>query len=551
MVCKIISSLEKCFLDESIESKPQYSAASMLKNEVFHFGVCYQIKSQKVHGKGFYKMSVSSPIAEYIKFCRVNHVPVHMPAYKEHIDDNYLRTAPGIYPDLLVPIEPGQRMMGSDDLQSLFATVDTGAQVSAGVYPVEVTFSTMEDEYVCSAKLELEIIDAMLPPQSLIYTNWFHCDCLQSYYGTESFDEKHWQIIENFLSTAAKHGMNTVLTPIFTPPLDTDIGRERPTTQLIDITVTDSGYSFGFDNLDRWIDTCQRVGIEYYEIAHFFTQWGALHAPKIVANVNGQTKKIFGWETDSCSPEYREFLQALIPALLEHLRMRGVDRLCMFHVSDEPKLDQLEQYGRARAIVAPLLKGYPIIDALSNYEFYEQGVVEHPVPSSNHIEPFIEGKVPGLWTYYCCGQGRNVSNRFIAMPSARTRVLGTQMFKYDIAGFLQWGYNFYYNQRSHELINPYVCTDGDYFGPAGDAFSVYPALDGSAHASLRLNAFFDGLQDMRAMQQCAKLYSKEYVIRLIEENIPPVTFASYPHDAGWLLTVREKINTAIKAAAGK
>ncbi|MBO7275717.1 MAG: hypothetical protein J6V15_05020, partial [Clostridia bacterium] len=317
-----------------------------------------------------------------------------------------------------------------------------------------MTFSTMEVEYVCSAKLELEIIDAMLPPQSLIYTNWFHCDCLQSYYGTESFDEKHWQIIENFLSTAAKHGMNTVLTPIFTPPLDTDIGRERPTTQLIDITVTDSGYSFGFDKLDRWIDTCQRVGIEYYEIAHFFTQWGALHAPKIVANVNGQTKKIFGWETDSCSPEYREFLQALIPALLEHLRMRGVDRQCMFHVSDEPKLDQLEQYGRARAIVAPLLEGYPIIDALSNYEFYEQGVVEHPVPSSNHIEPFIEGKVPGLWTYYCCGQGRNVSNRFIAMPSARTRVLGTQMFKYDIAGFLQWGYNFYYNQRSHELINP-------------------------------------------------------------------------------------------------
>ena len=205
MVCRIISSLEKCFLDENIESKPELASASMLKNEVFHFGVCYQIKSDLPHVKGFYRMAVVSPIAQYIKLYQVNHVPAHMPAYKEHIDDNYLRTAPGIYPDLLVPIEPGKRMMGSDNLQSLFATVDTCAQVAAGVYPVEVIFFNMDGEQVCSAKTELEIIDAMLPKQKLIYTNWFHCDCLQSYYGTGSFDDRHWQIIENFLSTAVVH----------------------------------------------------------------------------------------------------------------------------------------------------------------------------------------------------------------------------------------------------------------------------------------------------------------------------------------------------------
>ena len=547
MLCRIISSLEKCFLQESIFQKPEYKKASMLKNEIFHFGICYQLKTDHPGSKGFYTAELSSPIADHIRISRVRHVPVELPVYKS-FDSDYLSTKPGLYPDLLIPYTLGGRMSVSHNLQSLFVEIDPRSQVAAGVYPVQIEFRDDTGEIAAQAGFEIEIIDALLPPQTLINTQWFHCDCLQSYYGTEAFDERHWTIIENFLRTAVKNGMNTVLTPIFTPPLDTDIGRERPTTQLVDITVTDSGYSFGFDKLDRWIDMCERVGIGYFEIAHFFTQWGAFHAPKIVAKVGGETKKIFGWETDSCSGEYAGFLQALIPALLRHLKARGVDKRCFFHVSDEPKAEQLEQYAAARAIVAPLLEGYTIMDALSNFEFYDKGVVEHPIPSNNHIEPFLEAKVPDLWTYYCCGQTKEVSNRFIAMPSARTRVMGMQMYKYDIAGFLHWGYNFYYNQRSHDLINPYLCTDGEYFGPAGDAFSVYPAPDGTAYESLRLPAFSDGLQDMRAMQKCAQLYSKEFVIKLMEEGTEPVTFSRYPRSSGWLLTVREKINAAIKAA---
>ena len=45
------------------------------------------------------------------------------------------------------------------------------------------------------------------------------------------------------------------------------------------------------------------------------------------------------------------------------------------------------------------------------------------------------------------------SNRFIAMPSYRTRSIGMQMFGYGIKGFLHWGYNFYNTQYSREQIN--------------------------------------------------------------------------------------------------
>ena len=67
-----------------------------------------------------------------------------------------------------------------------------------------------------------------------------------------------------------------------------------------------------------------------------------------------------------------------------------------------------------------------------------------------------------------------------------------QMFKYDIVGFLQWGYNFYYSYRSVYPINPYECNDGgpttengDIWVPAGDTFCVYPAPDGTAKYETR------------------------------------------------------------------
>ena len=80
----------------------------------------------------------------------------------------------------------------------------------------------------------------------------------------------------------------------------------NPTTQLMDITVeADGSYRFGFEKLDRWIDLCHSVGIKYFEIAHLFTQWGAFKCPKVMATVDGEYKRIFGWETDAKGEEYK------------------------------------------------------------------------------------------------------------------------------------------------------------------------------------------------------------------------------------------------------
>lgn len=542
MKVKLISSLEKCFLDESISDKKEYKKGSCFKNELFHFCVCYQAEDER----SYPVLTVESEISDYVRVWRIEAVPVQH-AFDRYSDDYFLRKTPGLYPDVMQPVGADGRLNAPASLKALMVEVDTGGKVPAGIYPITFCFSEYGQEY--RQTFELEIIDAFLPKQETVYTQWFYCDCLMNYYETEAFDDRHFEIIENFAKTAVRYGVNMLLTPVFTPALDTYIGGERPTTQLVGVTKNGSKYSFDFSLLGRWIDMCDRVGVEYFEISHFFTQWGASAAPKVMATVDGEYKKIFGWETDASGAEYSGFLREFIPALLSYMKERGDDKRCYFHISDEPHgADQMENYLKAKGIVAPLLEGYVIMDALSDYEFYSRGIVEHPVVAVSDIETFIENGVSDLWGYYCVGQNYEVSNRFIAMPSHRNRIIGTQIYKYGLKGFLQWGYNFYNNQLSYAAVNPFMSTDAEYFGAAGDAFSVYPGPGGKPWESIRLLVFYDALQDVRAFKLCEQLYGRDYVMNILEENTEPITFRKYPRNDDYLLNVREKINSSVKSA---
>ena len=187
------------------------------------------------------------------------------------------------------------------------------------------------------------------------------------------------------------------------------------------------------------------------------------------------------------------------------------------------------------------------MDALSDFRFYKMKLVPNPVPANDHIDKFI-GNVEDLWVYYCSAQNKhNVANRFFCNDSVRTRVIGYQMFKFDIKGFLQWGYNFYFTRYSKALVNPFEVTDAGKEFPSGDSFMVYPASDGTPYHSLRLKVFYDALQDMAALNTLEKLTDKKSCLDIIEEEGKHnISFRDYPHSNDWLLSTREKVNEAIK-----
>lgn len=539
-----VSSLEKIFEEESF--KPQFLLLedSMLFGERYSFQAAYCLK-----GTSPIRVMVQAggTLAKHVIIRKVDSVPSKVPADAEQ-DEPVLRTTPGRYPDILLPLNKPFEIL-PNQWGSLWITIPETCTLPAGKY--ELQLSIVEEqtgEVIGRCQFSLQRLQVVLPPQTLLHTEWFHADCIANWYQVPVFGEKYWDLIEKYLKGAVSYGVNMILTPLFTPPLDTEPGGERTTVQLVDVYKVPSGYKFGFEKLERWIKLCKKCGIRHFEFSHLFTQWGAKYAPKIMAfegepetlPKDAEPIRIFGWETEALSDEYITFLRAFLSALMQFIHKQHLEKQCYFHISDEPKSEQLADYLKAREIIKPLIEDCPIMDACSDYDFYEQGIMDIPVCCSDHLEPFIEHQVPNMWTYYCSAQKEEVSNRFFGMPSLRNRVLGVQLYKYKISGFLHWGYNFWNSGLSIRHINPYEETDAGGALPSGDCFLVYPGDEGPV-GSIRAEVFYEGLQDMRLLQLVESLTSREEVMDLIDStHNAPITFKQYPRRDEWVFELRKR-----------
>ena len=537
----LISSLEKVFCTGEWNFTNQ-TFGSMLRNERYSFQLAGKAEGES-RSRIPLKLEITSPIAEYIRVWRVGYVPSLLPSKRECEDDDYITKQPGLFPDPLYPVIDGEIELAANQNRAFWFSVEPNGS-HAGTYPIHICISTPKGEQAAELTYTIEIIDADLPPQRLVSTGWFHCDGLAVQHGVEPLSDAHFAIIEKYMRVYAAFGHNMILTPVFTPPLDTEVGGERLTIQLVDVTVQNGKYVFGFEKLERWIEIAERCGIRYFEISHLFTQWGAKCAPKIMASVDGTYQKISGWETEAQSEDYRNFLAAFLPGLNAFLQKSGVADRTYFHVSDEPGAEHLESYRAAKEQLISYVNGYPVIDALSDYSFYETGAVSKPIVATNHVQTFLDHGVENLWVYYCTSQGSLVANRFMAQPSYRNRILGYQLYKYDIAGFLHWGFNFWNSQFSLRAINPYAVTDADGGFQSGDAFVVYPLDErGEVVCSFRLFVFAEGLQDLRALRLLEERIGRSAVMELLEGI---EGFDNYPRNPEYILQLRQKINEKIK-----
>ncbi len=528
MEIKILSSLAKVFPDE-IYSGTEITSLCALLNEKTAFQLAFKSEYDE-------EIAVTSD-NENVTLFKQQFVPVGLAAPEEH-DDFFIRNAEsGDYPDVLIEL-CGRLCLKAGEWTAVWCEFNA---VNKGENTVCIKAGDK------SVSVKCFVSDCEIGNKSLICTHWFHTDCLADYYNVPVFSDAYWQIVANYMAFAAQHGINLILTPLFTPPLDTEVGGERPTVQLVDVTVVSRGkYAFGFDNFKKWVKIALENGIMYFEMSHLFTQWGAYNAPKIIAKTKNGEKRIFGWETNAHGKAYTSFLRQLAPELIKCIDELGIRERCIFHASDEPDKKHYFSYKKAAAIINELFGEFKIIDALSEFEYYKRGIVKCPVPCIAEIEKFF-AKVPELWTYFCCNPyTENYPNRFIAMPSLRTRIMGVIMYKYNVKGFLHWGYNFYYTQYSKNRTDPYKTTDAGGAFSSGDSFVVYPAEDGTPRASLRLKVFYEAMQDYEALFALQKKIGREKTVALIDEGLnEPISANRYPHDEGYIIALREKINKAL------
>lgn len=526
---KQISDMEKIISPEDLNAAKEIKSAVLLKGE--HFAYQAAVKADYTTAV---KINIESDIADCVRVFDIKNAVADYPRACDCSDTDYMTFEPCAMPDILVPVEEQNGTVRAvKNSGEFWINVELPEDVAAGEHYIKIKAESANPSVTaepCESVMTINVIDAVLPKQRTMFTQWFYADCIASVHNAEIYGERHWELIEKYIKLAAELGINMLLTPVITPPLDTGVGNMRPDVQLVKIDKSSEKYSFDFSRVERWIKLCEKYGIEHFEISHLFSQWGLEYSPNIFAYENGEKRHIFGWHIKADSEEYKAFLAQFVPELVKFLEDMGVAENCYFHISDEPSINHLENYRSAYEFVKPMLGKAKTMDALSDIEFYNHGLVPVPVTATDHIEPFIEKDIKNRWAYYCCGQHTEVGNRFLAMAAYRNRILGLQLYLYNIEGFLQWGYNFYYSQLSLYEINPYVTTSGDKAFSSGDPFSVYPSKDG-VYPSMRAYIFKDALQDIEICRALEEKLGRETVTELIEKEAGmKITFKKYPRN---------------------
>lgn len=554
----VLSSLCRVF-PEVDPSENKRAFFSCMKNESLSFQVAYKLLEG--YAMPFNLKIISDlPISLYSEGA----VPV-LQVKEEKLEDKY---RPGLVYDMLLKktVNPPLTLMRYpkrtfwfdgdriqlhatfDSWKALWLTVNENEKrLAPGTHTIRLQLLARSDNsLVGECQLTVEVVDACLPRQKLIYTNWFHCDCLCDTYGVEMFSEDFWRIFCNFVKVAVKHGMNMLLTPCFTPPLDTSIGGQRKTAQLVDVRVTEGTYQFDFTLLERFVEEAQKCGIQYFEHSHLFTQWGAEHAPKIMATVNGKYTQLFGWKTKATGKKYREFLNAYIPQLRSFLREKGLEKKMLFHISDEPNEAVKENYLQAKALLQDLLEGCMVGDAMSHYCIYKDVRISTPIVATDYVQDFY-GRCKNLWAYYTGNQCTDaMSNRKLNCSPERNRIIGLSLYSYNIKGFLHWGYNFYYDMLCCGTFDPKTETCFYAGTNSGTSFFVYPATDGGCIPSIRQKIFYEAINDMRALQLLERYVGRRATLEFLKEHYGEVDFHTPVDSAEKLLGFRQALNEKIR-----
>ena len=529
-----------------------YAAATVFADEAFSFTFAFRHAAQGIPW-------------EYVSL-RATCPNLPISAYKigyVTLTDREERTVP--YPDILMPrsaapevLATGDRLLPYDEVgerHSLLASSRATAAVLLtvnedeetlvpGDYCIKVEATSLKDGRLLAEKeFTLHVLPASLGKSDLIYTNWFHYDCVADYHNVSLYSEEYFSLLKKYFRQASRHGMSMILTPAFTPALDTPVGGERMKTQLVGIQYENGAYTFDFSLLERFLRLADDCGFAYFEHCHLFSQWGAAHAPNIYATVDGEEKRIFGWETDASGEEYRAFLTVYLTELLAFAERLGYADRLFFHISDEPSDAHAESYRAAVESVRSLLAGHLCGDALSHYVYYEKGFVSLPIVHSLRL-PDFDGRCPNMMMYYTGGEGRSV-NRRIDDASQRTRILGLLLYRYNSRGFLHWGYNFYYGNMSHGLFDP-KSEPCFYKNMPGVTYLAYPTADRDVMPSLREKYMKEAINDYRALRLLETFIGREATLALASDFFGgTVDYLTVPASVEEMLAFRARINEEI------
>jgi len=318
----------------------------------------------------------------------------------------------------------------------------------------------------------------------------------KQFWGAPQFSDAWWRVVANLARVMAEYRQNVVLTP---------------TLDLVELPPGEEP-RFGFDRLDRWVETFQKAGaIGFIEGEHLVGRAGGYDEPLVVSILLREGETVRKAELPPDDPRVQRFLDAFLPALNHHLEEKGWKGIYLQHVLDEPHGDEPVAYARIAALAKKHLPGVPTIDAIDAHDVPEalREASDIWVPQLGRFDDqvgFLEERRRAgheVWFYTCLFPRGRYMNRLTDFPLLKTQLLHWLNRRYGLTGFLHWGWNFW-GPEPMKNTEPVINMNQTLL-PSGDAFIVYPDKARlSVFASIRLEAMRAGIEDYEMLTSLAR-----------------------------------------------
>jgi hypothetical protein len=480
------------------------------------------------------QVRASAPEGWQVRVRRVGYVPVrhhNTPVSDDPLETDGLGQIPGYVPDAL--FDENTLILPAGETHAFWFTVQPPEDAPAGDYQIAAEVEAANGE-VRRHSMPVHVYAVTLQPRRDFHvTQWLYVDALIDWYQTKLFDERFWEILPRYLLDLAEHGADTVIVPAFTLSLD---GVKRP-SQLLRVARTGPDrYALDWTDVRRYVRLAQDCGLTHFEWGHLFTQWGARYALRVYEGQGEGESLLWPPETPGVSDTYRAFLAQFLPELRRFVEQEGIANRSFYHVSDEPHgEEQLVTYRAAREMLRELAPWMQVMDALTQIEFARQGLTDMPAPSTA-VAPEFAAEGIASWCYYCCFPRGPYINSLLDTPLPKIAMHGFLFYRWAFHGFLHWGYNYWYQRATRQLIDPYCEQDGLAWHQGwayGDTFRVYPGPRGPID-SIRWEIFAEAMQDYALLQTLGISRDDPLFERIF-------SFADFPKEAGWREAVRRRL----------
>jgi hypothetical protein len=407
----------------------------------------------------------------------------------------------GFYPDPIVPKENVR--IEADQTQPVWITITVPPDAAEGIYKGElkVTGSIEDRPFEMTMPLQVQVYPVKIDKTSLWVTNWFfsHAANLKLIYGedVQPYSEKYWEYTSMLAKKMAEYRQNVALIS----PL-----------HLASYSIGPEGkYDIDFTNFDKTVEIFMKEGVlGRIEGGHIGGREGGWLSNFVLTVPVVEADTVYFKPMPLESDTAKTFYNTFIPALNEHLVEKGWDKIYMQHLMDEPIPENVATYIEIADFIKQLAPGLRIVEACHSKDV--KNSVQVWVPQLDYLNKdlaFYQERAQAgdeVWFYTCVNPRGEYANRFIDLPLIKTRILHWINFKYDIPGYLHWGFN-YWNDNPYNETATIQLESGNVL-PGGDSWIIYPG-DRRLNSSIRLEAMRDGIVDYELLKMLEAKYPEE------------------------------------------